>query len=78
MAMVGLSFKRWPTLINQNKFVELSSPNVYNIVSFKHHLGGGYIDNILKLKSMNCYDYIFFLKFHEKIQSYCFYFQDVC
>jgi hypothetical protein len=30
----------------QNKFYELSSPNVRNLVaSFKHHLGGGYINS---------------------------------
>ncbi len=35
----------------QDKFIVLSSPNVRNLVaSFKHHLGGGYIDNILELK----------------------------
>jgi hypothetical protein len=38
-------------------FYELSSPNVHNlVVSFKHCLGGGYIDNILELKSKSCYD----------------------
>ncbi len=43
----------------QNKLYELSSPNVCNLVaSFKCHLGGGYIDNILELKSKSCYDYI--------------------
>ncbi len=36
----------------QDKFCELSSPNVYNLVAFfKHHLGGGYFDIILELKS---------------------------
>jgi hypothetical protein len=30
-------------------FVELNSPNVYNlVVLFKHHFEGGYIDNILE------------------------------
>jgi hypothetical protein len=33
----------------QNKFIILSLPNVCNLVSFKHHSGGGYIDNILEL-----------------------------
>jgi hypothetical protein len=43
----------------QDKLCELSSPNIYNlVVFFKHHSGGGYIDNILELKSNNCYDYI--------------------
>ncbi len=43
----------------ENKFYELSSPNVCNLVaSFKRHSGGGYIGNILELKSKNCYDYI--------------------
>jgi hypothetical protein len=42
-----------------NKFYELSSPNVCNFVaSFKHHLGGGHIDNIFELKSKSHYDYI--------------------
>jgi len=36
----------------QDKFYELSSPNIRNLIaSFKHCLGGGYIDNILELKS---------------------------
>ncbi len=43
----------------QDKFVELNSPNVHNlIVSFKHSLGGGYNNNILELKSNWHYDYI--------------------
>jgi hypothetical protein len=43
----------------QDKFCELSSPNVHNLVaSFKHHSRGGYIDNIFELKSMNWYDYV--------------------
>jgi hypothetical protein len=43
----------------QDKFVDLSSPNVCNlIVSFKHRLGGGYNKNILELKSKCCYDCI--------------------
>lgn len=43
----------------QDKFVELSSPSGRNlIVSFKHHLGGGYNNNILELKSKCCYDCI--------------------
>jgi hypothetical protein len=34
----------------QDKFYELSFPNVCNLVaSFKHRSRGGYIDNILKL-----------------------------
>jgi hypothetical protein len=40
-------------------FLVLSSLNVWNLVaSFKHHYNGGYIDNILELKSKNRYDYI--------------------
>ncbi len=36
----------------QDKFCELSSPDIRNLIaSFKHCLGGGYIDNILELKS---------------------------
>jgi hypothetical protein len=43
----------------QDKFCELNSPNVRNlVVFFKHHLGGGYIDSILELKSKSWYDYI--------------------
>jgi hypothetical protein len=50
-------------------------PNVQNlVVSFKHHLGGGYIDNILELKSNNCYNYIeeccFIAKFMVKRSPY--------
>jgi hypothetical protein len=42
----------------QNKFSKLSSPNIGNSVpAFKHHVGRGYIDNILELKSKSC-DYI--------------------
>jgi hypothetical protein len=42
-----------------DKFYELNSPNVLNLVaSFKHCLGGGYINNILELKSNSRYDYI--------------------
>jgi hypothetical protein len=42
----------------QDKFIVLSLPNVHNLVtSFKHCPGGGYIDNILELKSKNCYDF---------------------
>jgi hypothetical protein len=42
-----------------DKFSKLSSPNVCNLfVSFKHHLGGGYIDSILELKFKLCYDNI--------------------
>ncbi len=41
------------------KFCELSSPNIRNlVVYFKHHSTSGYIDNILQLKSKNRYDYI--------------------
>ncbi len=32
--------------------------NLYYDASFKHHLGGGYIDSILELKSKSQYDYI--------------------
>jgi hypothetical protein len=43
----------------QNKFCELSFPNVCNlVVFFKRHLGGGYIDSIFQLKSKSRYDYI--------------------
>jgi hypothetical protein len=43
----------------QDNFYELSYPNIRNLVaSFKHHLGGGYIDNILELKFKSRYDYI--------------------
>ncbi len=43
----------------QDKIYELNSPNVCNLIGFfKHCPGGGYIDNILKLKSKNWYDYI--------------------
>ncbi len=43
----------------QEKFLVSNLPNVQNlVVSFKHHLGGGYIDNILELKSNNYYNYI--------------------
>ncbi len=42
-----------------DKLCELSSPNVHNLVaSLKHHSRGGYIDNILELKSKSQYDYI--------------------
>jgi hypothetical protein len=43
----------------QDKFCELSFPNICNLVaSFKHHSRGGYIDSVLELKSKNHYDYI--------------------
>ncbi len=43
----------------QDKFIVLNSPNVHNlVVSFKHHPGGSYIDNILELKSKSRYDFI--------------------
>jgi hypothetical protein len=43
----------------QDKFYELSFPNVHNLVAFfKHCPGGRYIDNIFELKSKNQYDYI--------------------
>jgi hypothetical protein len=36
----------------QDKFYEISSPNIHNlVVSFKCHSGGGCIDSILELKS---------------------------
>ncbi len=42
-----------------DKFCELNSPNICNLVtSFKHCLGGGYNDSILEVKSKNRYDYI--------------------
>ncbi len=38
----------------QVKFCEQNFPNVRNLVaSFKRHSGGGYINNILELKSKN-------------------------
>jgi len=41
----------------QDKFCELSFPNVRNLVaSFKHHSRGGSIDNILQLESKGQYD----------------------
>ncbi len=43
----------------QDKFYELSFPNIHNLIGFfKHCLGNGYIDNIPELKSKNQYDYI--------------------
>ncbi len=43
----------------QDKFCELNFPNICNlVVSCKHHSRGGYINNILELKSKNRYDYI--------------------
>jgi hypothetical protein len=43
----------------QDKFYELSFPNIRNLVaSFKHCSRDGYIDNILELKSNNRYDYV--------------------
>lgn len=42
-----------------------------NLVAlFKHHSNGGYIDNILELKSKNCYDYIKECCFLGQISSY--------
>jgi hypothetical protein len=36
----------------QDKFIELSSSNIRNLVAFlKHHPKGGYIDHIFELKS---------------------------
>jgi len=41
------------------KFIELNSLNVRNLISmFKPCSGGGYINNILQLKSKNHYNYI--------------------
>jgi hypothetical protein len=46
------------------KFIELNSSKVYNMVSmFKPHLDGSYINNILQLKSKSRDNYI---------QEYCF------
>lgn len=43
----------------QDKFIEMNSPNVHNLVtSFKHHPRGDYINNILELKFRSHYDYI--------------------
>jgi hypothetical protein len=51
-------------------FINLSSLNVCNlVVSFKHQLGGVYINNILELKSMNCYNYIQECCFLSQISS---------
>jgi hypothetical protein len=37
----------------------LSSSHVRNLVILlKNYLGGGYIDNILELKSKSCYNFI--------------------
>jgi hypothetical protein len=42
----------------QDKFCELSSPNVHNLVaSFKCHSRVGYIECILEFKSKSRYDY---------------------
>jgi len=44
----------------QNNFYELSSPNICNLIaSFKHHPSGGYIDNILELKSKSFLGQVF-------------------
>jgi hypothetical protein len=52
--MVALSLEQI-----QGKFVQLNFPNVRNLaVFFKNPMRGGYIDNILQLKSKNHYDYI--------------------
>jgi hypothetical protein len=43
-----------------DKFVELSFLNICNLVAlFKHHMKGSYINNILELKSMRFYHYIY-------------------
>ncbi len=43
----------------QNEFIVLSSSHVRNLVILlKNYLGGGYIDNILELKSKSCYNFI--------------------
>jgi len=43
----------------QEKFYELGSPNIHNlVVYFKRCSKGGYIDNILELKFKSRYDYI--------------------
>jgi hypothetical protein len=43
----------------QDKFIILSLQNVRNLIaSFKQHSGGGYIDNILELKSKNHHNFI--------------------
>jgi hypothetical protein len=47
----------WST--SRTSSMNLTLPNICNlIVFFKRHLGGGYIDSILELKSKNQYDYI--------------------
>jgi hypothetical protein len=43
----------------QDKFIILSSLHVHNLLAlFKNYLGGGYIDNILELKSKSYYNFI--------------------
>ncbi len=43
----------------QNKFIVLSSSHVRNLVAlFKNYLSGGYINNILELKSKSHYNFI--------------------
>jgi hypothetical protein len=52
----------------QNKFLELSLPNVCNlVVVFKCRASHGYIDSILELKSKNYYDYIHECCFRNQI-----------
>jgi hypothetical protein len=43
----------------QDKFIELNSPNVCNLVaSFKHRPKGGYVNNILEVEFKSHYDNI--------------------
>ncbi len=52
----------------QDKLCELSFPNLCNLVaSFKCHPWGGYIDNILELKSKSHYDYIYECYFRGQV-----------
>jgi hypothetical protein len=60
VVMVKWSFSKvsnWSK--SKTKFYKLNSPNIRKlVVSFKHYPNGGYIDNILELKSKSWYDYI--------------------
>jgi hypothetical protein len=61
-----------------DKFCEFNSPNICNlVVSFKRHLGGEHIDNILELKSKSRYDYIQELFPKTSSSTKGVYFQDV-
>jgi hypothetical protein len=54
----------------QDKFILLSSSHVCNLVAlFKNYWGGGYIDNIFKLKSKSRYNFIQECYFPSQISS---------